>query len=138
VPATLLGGRGRRLRLRLQRIGVPTTAPGARLAHRPKDRPPTAFQIERTADAELMEDRRRLARSRHPRGVLTASALCMMGLLILAVTRQLSRLSYSKERPSWSRQRRVRNGHQAFPRKAGNREPACTGPRHVMMHTVFC
>ena len=55
-----------------------------------------------TADAELMEDRRRLAWSRHPRGVLTASALRMMGLLILAVTRQLSQLSYSKERPSWS------------------------------------
>jgi len=55
-----------------------------------------------TADAELMEDRRRLTWSRHPRGVLVVAALRMMGLLILAVTRQLSRLGYSKERPSWS------------------------------------
>ncbi len=49
-----------------------------------------------------MEDRRRLAWSRHPRGVLVTSALRMMCLLILAVTRQLSRPSYCKERPSWS------------------------------------
>ena len=55
-----------------------------------------------TADAELLEDRRRLAWSHHPNGVLVVSALRMMGLLILAVTRQLSRLGYSKERPSWS------------------------------------
>lgn len=55
-----------------------------------------------TADAELMEDRRQLAWSRHPRGVLVASALRMMALMILALTRQLSRLDYSKEQPSWS------------------------------------
>lgn len=55
-----------------------------------------------TADAELMEDRRRLAWSHHPNGVLVVAALRMMGLLILAVTRQLSRLGYSKDRPSWS------------------------------------
>ena len=55
-----------------------------------------------TADAELMEDRRRLAWSHHPKGVLVVAALRMMGLLILAVTRELSRLGYSKERPSWS------------------------------------
>ncbi len=55
-----------------------------------------------TADAELMEDRRRLAWSRHPQGVLAASAFRMMGLLILAVARQLSRLGYSREQPSWA------------------------------------
>ena len=55
-----------------------------------------------TSDAELQEDRRRLAWSRNPRGVLVVSALRKMGLLILAVTRQLSRLKYSRERPSWS------------------------------------
>jgi hypothetical protein len=55
-----------------------------------------------TADAELMEDRRRHAWSRHPNGTLAASALRMMALMILAVARQLSRLTYSKERPSWS------------------------------------
>ncbi len=55
-----------------------------------------------TADAELMEDRRRQALSRHPRGILVASAFRMMALLVLAVARQLSRLGYSAERPSWS------------------------------------
>jgi hypothetical protein len=55
-----------------------------------------------TADAELMEDRHRQAWSRHPRGVLVASAMRMMALLILAVARHLSRLGYSQERPSWS------------------------------------
>jgi len=55
-----------------------------------------------TADAELMEDQRRLAWSHHPSGVLVVAALRMMGLLILAVTRQLSRMGYSRERPSWS------------------------------------
>jgi predicted transposase YbfD/YdcC len=55
-----------------------------------------------TADAELMEDRRRQAWSRHPRGVLVASVLRMLALHILAVTRQLSRLPYSREQLSWS------------------------------------
>ena len=55
-----------------------------------------------TADAELMADRRRQARSRHPRGILVASAFRMMALLVLAVARQLSRLGDSAERPSWS------------------------------------
>ena len=55
-----------------------------------------------TSDAELGEDKRRLAWSRHPRGVLIVAALRTMGLLILAVTRHLSRLGYSKERPSWA------------------------------------
>ena len=49
-----------------------------------------------------MQDRRRLAWSRHPRGVLVAAALRMLALLILAVARQLSRLAYSQERPAWS------------------------------------
>ena len=35
-------------------------------------------------------------------GVLVASALRMMALLVLSVARHLSRLSYSRERPSWS------------------------------------
>lgn len=55
-----------------------------------------------TVDAELQEDRRQLAWSRHPRGVLVVSTLRMMAMLILAMTRQLSRVNYSKEQPSWS------------------------------------
>ena len=55
-----------------------------------------------TADAELQEDRRRLAWSRHPHGVLAVSALRMMALAILAVARLLSRMSYSRETPSWA------------------------------------
>jgi hypothetical protein len=55
-----------------------------------------------TADAELMEDRHRLAWSQHPNGLLVVAAARMMGLLILSVTRNLSRQRYSQERPSWS------------------------------------
>ncbi len=54
-----------------------------------------------TVDAELMEDRRRLAWSRHPQGSLVVSALRMMALCILAVARKLSRFGYSEETPSW-------------------------------------
>jgi hypothetical protein len=54
-----------------------------------------------TTDAELMEDRRRPAWSRHPQGSLVVSALRMMALCILAVARRLSRHGYSKETPSW-------------------------------------
>jgi predicted transposase YbfD/YdcC len=54
-----------------------------------------------TADAELMEDRRRPAWSRHPQGSLVVSVLRMMALSILAVARKLSRLGYSAETPSW-------------------------------------
>lgn len=54
-----------------------------------------------TADAELMEDRRRLAWSRHPVGVLAVSALRMIALCILAMARKLSRLGYTEETPSW-------------------------------------
>ena len=53
------------------------------------------------ADAELMEDRRQLAWSRHPLGNLAVSALRMMALCILAMARQLSRYGYSAETPSW-------------------------------------
>ena len=55
-----------------------------------------------TADAELQEDRRRLAWSRHPIGVLIVSALRMMALAILSVARLLTRLEYSLERPTWA------------------------------------
>jgi len=55
-----------------------------------------------TADAELHEDRRQLAWSRHPRGALAVSLLRMMALAILAIARQLSRLGYSQETPTWS------------------------------------
>lgn len=55
-----------------------------------------------TVDAELQEDRRRLAWSRHPHGVLAVSALRMMAVAIMAVARQLSRLGYSCETPSWA------------------------------------
>ena len=54
-----------------------------------------------TSDAELMEDRRRPAWSRHPQGSLVVSALRMMALCILAVARKLSRFGHSKETPSW-------------------------------------
>jgi len=54
-----------------------------------------------TADAELGEDRRRLAWSRHPAGVLAVMAIRMMALAILAVARRLSRLGYTRETPTW-------------------------------------
>ena len=54
-----------------------------------------------TADAELMEDRRRPAWSRHPSGNLVVSALRMMALCILAIARKLSRFDYTEETPSW-------------------------------------
>lgn len=55
-----------------------------------------------TADAELQEDRRRLAWSRHPDGALAVSALRMMALAILAVARRMTRMEYSHETPSWA------------------------------------
>lgn len=55
-----------------------------------------------TADVELMEDRRRLAWSRHPNGVLVVSVLRAMALCILAVARRLSRFGHSRETPSWA------------------------------------
>jgi len=55
-----------------------------------------------TSDAELMEDRRRLAWSRHPDGVFVVSALRMIALFILALARHLSRTGYSQETPSWA------------------------------------
>ena len=58
--------------------------------------------IHWTADAELQEDRRRLAWSRHPHGLLAISVLRMMALFILAVARQLTRMDYSRETPSWA------------------------------------
>jgi hypothetical protein len=54
-----------------------------------------------TADAMLHEDLCRLAWSRHPNGVLVASAVRMIGLAILGIARKLSRLAYSKEVPTW-------------------------------------
>jgi len=54
-----------------------------------------------TADAELMEDRRRPAWSRHPMGSLAVSALRMMALCILSMARKLSRFGYTEETPSW-------------------------------------
>jgi hypothetical protein len=58
-------------------------------------------EIHWTADAELAEDRCRLAWSRHPDGVLAVMALRMMALAILAVARRLSRLGYTRETPTW-------------------------------------
>jgi hypothetical protein len=55
-----------------------------------------------TADAQLHEDRRRLAWSRHPNGILVVSVLRMIAIAILALARKLSRLGYSLETPSWS------------------------------------
>jgi hypothetical protein len=54
-----------------------------------------------TADAELAEDRRRLAWSRHRDGVLDVMAIRMMALAILTVARRLSRLGYTRETPTW-------------------------------------
>ena len=54
-----------------------------------------------TSDAQLNEDLRRLAWSRHPNGVFVAHAVRMIGLSILAVARKLSRLAYSKATPTW-------------------------------------
>jgi hypothetical protein len=54
-----------------------------------------------TADTMLLEDRRRLAWSRHPVGVFVVSLLRMIALNILAVARKLSRLGPSNATPSW-------------------------------------
>ena len=55
-----------------------------------------------TFDTELQEDRRRLAWSRHPHGVLAVSVLRMMALCILAVARRLSWMVHTRETPSWT------------------------------------
>jgi len=55
-----------------------------------------------TADAELQEDRRRHAWSRHPNGVLVVTLLRMMALAILAVARRMSRMGHTCETPSWA------------------------------------
>ena len=54
-----------------------------------------------TADAEMQEDQRRLAWSRHPIGVFVVSLLKRIAVNILALARKLSRIPYSKETPSW-------------------------------------
>ena len=54
-----------------------------------------------TADAQLQEDRPRLAWSRHPNGILVVSVLRMIAIAILAAARRLSRMGYSRETPSW-------------------------------------
>lgn len=53
-------------------------------------------------DAELGEDRRRLAWSRHPVGVLAVAVLRLVALAILAVARRLSRFGHTRETPSWA------------------------------------
>jgi len=55
-----------------------------------------------TADAEMQEDRRRLAWSRHPNGILVVSVLRIIAIAILAMARRLSRMGYSRETPSWA------------------------------------
>jgi len=54
-----------------------------------------------TADAQMQEDRRRLAWSRHPNGILVVAVLRMIAIAILATARRLSRMGYSRETPSW-------------------------------------
>jgi hypothetical protein len=76
-----------------------------------------------TADAELMEDRRRPAWSRHPQGSLVVSALRMMALCILSITRTLSRLGYTKETPTWG------PGGRAFPAATVREQPGDQGLR---------
>jgi hypothetical protein len=55
-----------------------------------------------TSDAELMEDKRRLAWSQDPRGILVVSAVRMMALAILSIARRLTHMDYSQEAPSWT------------------------------------
>jgi hypothetical protein len=55
-----------------------------------------------TADAQMQEDRHRLAWSRHPNGILVVSVLRMIAIAILAVARRLSRMGQSHETPSWA------------------------------------
>jgi hypothetical protein len=54
-----------------------------------------------TADAQMHENRRRLAWSRHPNGILVVSVLRMTAIAILAVARKLSRMPYSLDTPGW-------------------------------------
>jgi len=54
-----------------------------------------------TADAQMQEDRRRLAWSRHQNGLLIVTVLRMIAIAILAVARRLSRMDHSRETPSW-------------------------------------
>ena len=54
-----------------------------------------------TADAEMQEDRRRLAWSRHPNGILVVSVIRAIAIAILTLARRLSRMGYSNETPSW-------------------------------------
>jgi len=54
-----------------------------------------------TADAEVREDKRRLAWSRHPHGVFVVSVLRRMAVNILAVARRLTHLGYTRETPTW-------------------------------------
>lgn len=53
------------------------------------------------ADVEVQEDRRKLAWSRHPKGVFVVSVLRRIAASILAVVRKLSRLGHTKETPTW-------------------------------------
>ena len=55
-----------------------------------------------TLDAELRDDRGRLAWSRNPDGILTVAVLRLIALAILAVVRRMSRIGYTQETPSWS------------------------------------
>ena len=55
-----------------------------------------------TLDAELRDDRGRLAWSRNPDGILTMAVLRMIALALLAVVRRMSRIGYTHETPSWS------------------------------------
>lgn len=59
-------------------------------------------EIHWTCDFEFLEDRRKLAWSRHPRGILIIAAVRMMALAIVATARRLSSMKYSKETPSWA------------------------------------
>jgi predicted transposase YbfD/YdcC len=54
-----------------------------------------------TADVEVLEDRRRLSWSRHPKGVFVVSVLRRIAANILAVARKLSRVGESLETPTW-------------------------------------
>ena len=59
-------------------------------------------EIHWTSDFEFLEDRRKLAWSRHPRGILIIAAVRMMALAILATARRLSSMKHNKEMPSWA------------------------------------
>lgn len=55
-----------------------------------------------TADFEFLDDRRKLAWSRNPQGILVVAVLRMIAIAILATARRLGRMENSKDKLSWA------------------------------------